>query len=349
VAGGGGDQVRDFVEWGDVAAGADAGAVEGGGGAGEFELAGERPCLEQSIDEAGVEDVAGAGGVDRFDAEGGAIVELRAVVGEDAFGAEGSGGEAGVVPGADGGERFAEVGFAGDAAGDVAAGDEVIDQGEKGIDAGIELIEIGDYGDAGFAGPGGCRGCGGGVVAVEVKGAGFADPILIEIGGLEGEAIIALPEDGALAGVVDEDESLLAGAAWRGEEMRFHAMVGELGAVKGCGEVVANFADVAGAESPGLAGDHCGGNLAAGEDVGGAEFDFRSGGRELVDGDESVGGVEADTDDVNFTYGGHLAALNVKELARDAKRNEYRNSFRLAVRAQAVDATPSGVTLFPPD
>ena len=36
VARAGGDQVLDFGEWGDVAAGADSGAVEGGGGAGEF-------------------------------------------------------------------------------------------------------------------------------------------------------------------------------------------------------------------------------------------------------------------------------------------------------------------------
>jgi len=34
------DQTFDFGEWGNVAAGADSGAVEGGGGAGEFELAG---------------------------------------------------------------------------------------------------------------------------------------------------------------------------------------------------------------------------------------------------------------------------------------------------------------------
>ena len=41
----GGDQVLDLGEWGDVAAGADSGAVEGGGGAGEFELTGQRPAL----------------------------------------------------------------------------------------------------------------------------------------------------------------------------------------------------------------------------------------------------------------------------------------------------------------
>jgi hypothetical protein len=40
-----------------------------------------------------------------------------------------------------------------------------------------------------------------------------------------------------------------------------------------------------------------------------------------MNGDKGVGGVEADTDDINFWSRRHLAALNVKELARDAKRN----------------------------
>jgi hypothetical protein len=53
-------------------------------------------------------------------------------------------------------------------------------------------------------------------VAVEVEGASFENPVALEVVGLESEAVVALPEDGALAGVVNEDESLLAGAAWRG-------------------------------------------------------------------------------------------------------------------------------------
>ena len=92
---------------------------------------------------------------------------------------------------------------------------------------------------------------------------------------------------------------MLAGAAWRGEEMRFDAEAGELGAVQGGGKVVTDFADVTRAKSPGLAGDHGGGDLASGEDIGGAKFDFGAGGRIVVDGDERVGGIEADTDDVD--------------------------------------------------
>ena len=140
-------------------------------------------------------------------------------------------------------------------------------------------------------------------MAVEVECAGIEDPVVAEVGWCEGEAVVALPENGALAGVIDEDEGLLAWAARRGEEMRLHAEAREFGAMQSSGVIVANFADVARAQPPGLAGDHGGGNLAAGEDVRRAEFDFGASGRELVNGNERVGCVEADTDDVNFWSG----------------------------------------------
>ena len=293
----------DFGKWGDVPAGADASAIEGGGGAGEFELARQRPILQQSINKTSVEDVAGAGGVDGVDAKRGRVVELRAVVGEDAFGAERRGGEARAIAAADCRKRFAQIGFVGDAAGNVAAGDEVIDQREESVDAGVEFVEIGNDGNACGACPGGGDGCGGSVVAIEVEGAGFEDPLAAEVAGLKGETVVALPEYGALAGIVDEDEGLLTGAARRGEEMRFYAEAGEFGAVQGGGGIVANFSDVAGAQSPGLASDHGGGDLAAGENVGGAEFDLGAGSGVGVNGNERVGGVQTDADDVDFGSG----------------------------------------------
>jgi hypothetical protein len=103
--------------------------------------------------------------------------------------------------------------------------------------------------------------------------------------------------------------------------MRFDAVVCELGAVQGGRKVVADFADVAGAKSPGLAGDHGGGDLAAGEDVGGTEFNLGAGGRVVVNGNQGVGGVEPDADYIDFGCGGHLTGPNVKEVRRDAKRN----------------------------
>ncbi len=96
-------------------------------------------------------------------------MELRAVVGENAFGAEGGGAQAGIVLGANGWERFAQVGFARDAAGNVAAGDEEIDQREEGVDSRVEFVEVGDDGNACGARPAGGDGCGGGVVTVEVE------------------------------------------------------------------------------------------------------------------------------------------------------------------------------------
>src|SRR5882724_2468696 len=90
----GGDQVLDGVNGVYAGAGAEGGAVEGGGGAGEIELAGQGPALQEGVDEGGVEDVAGTGGIDGIDAEGGGVVALRAIPGQDTVFSEGCGGQA---------------------------------------------------------------------------------------------------------------------------------------------------------------------------------------------------------------------------------------------------------------
>src|ERR1700737_128343 len=95
---------------------------------------------------------------------------------------------------------------------------------------------------------------------------------------MERQACIALPKNGAFAGVVDEDESLLAGAPRGGEEKRFDTESREFATVQSCGAVVAHLADVASLQSPGLAGDHGGGDLSTGQDVGGVKGDLGSGG-----------------------------------------------------------------------
>jgi len=61
VAGAGGHQVFNRLDSADAAACAGKHAVDGGGGAREVELALQGPLLQQSINEAGVEDVACAG------------------------------------------------------------------------------------------------------------------------------------------------------------------------------------------------------------------------------------------------------------------------------------------------
>jgi len=80
------DEVGDLRERSDASAGSYGGAVESSGGAGEFELAIEGPVLQQSIDEACVEDVAGPGGVDYWDAEGWDVEQAGAVEGQHSFG-----------------------------------------------------------------------------------------------------------------------------------------------------------------------------------------------------------------------------------------------------------------------
>ena len=70
VVGAGVDEVGDLFERADASACSYGGAVESSGCAGEFELAIQRPVLQECIDEASVEDVAGAGGVDYWDAKG---------------------------------------------------------------------------------------------------------------------------------------------------------------------------------------------------------------------------------------------------------------------------------------
>src|SRR5258708_4148324 len=65
----GSHQVFDAFDGLNAAAGADGGAVEGGGGAGEVELSLQRPTLQEPVDEAGVEDVSGTGSVNRLDAK----------------------------------------------------------------------------------------------------------------------------------------------------------------------------------------------------------------------------------------------------------------------------------------
>ena len=246
-----------------------------------------------------MEDVAGAGGVDDRDLEGGGVEKAVAVPGEDAVFAQGGGGEGAAEARLHLEEGLFEVRLGHEAAGKVTAGDEEVDIAEKIFDAGIELVEVGDDRDAGGAGPGrGDRG-GGGVVAIDVESAGGNDPVAVEIGGLQDEAIVAPAEDGAFAAAIDEDDGLSAGAAGNGEDARFDAGMGEGVAMDGGGVVFAEFTDVAGLQTPALAGDDGGGHLAAGKNADVAELDLGAADGEVDDGDDCVCGVEANADEID--------------------------------------------------
>ncbi len=71
-------------------------------------------------------------------------------------------------------------------------------------------------------------------------------------------------------------------------------------AMEGGGEVVAELADVACAETPVLAGDYGGGDLSAGEGADGGVFGLGAAGGEFGEGDDGVGGVEAYADQVDL-------------------------------------------------
>src|SRR2546429_4091985 len=153
----------------DAAACADARAVERGGSASEVEPLLQGPALQKRVDKAGVEEVAGAGGVDGVHMKRGSVVELRAVPGEYAVDAEcGGGGAAAEATREGGGGGFEKVGGH-KLAGETTAADQIVDIFKQRFDAGIEVIQVGD--DPNFRGARPSGGLGGsrGVVAVKVK------------------------------------------------------------------------------------------------------------------------------------------------------------------------------------
>ena len=117
---------------------------------------------------------------------------------------------------------------------------------------------------------------------------------------LQGQSVVALPENGALAGVVDQDDRLLAGASRGGEQMGLDPQAFELGAVNCGGAVVADLADIAGAQTPLLAGGDRGCDLSARQDVGGTKFDFGSQRGIVRQTNQRVGSIQSDTDQVNL-------------------------------------------------
>jgi len=308
--GAGGDEVGDIVEGMDAATGADGSAVEGSGGAGELELAVEGPVLEQRVDEAGVEDVAGAGSIANGNAEGGSVEELLTVEGEDAFLSESCGGEPAGVSALHLAKSLLEIGLGGEARGKVAADDEVVDIGDEVFDVGVEFVEIGYDGDVGFTSPGGGEDGGFGVEAVDVESAGIGDPLALEVGWAEGQCFVAAGKDGALAGGVDQDEGLLADAAGCGDKVPLDTGAGEGFAMeRGCG-VVADLSDVAGGHAPLLAGDDGGGDLAAGENAGGTVLHLGAEDGIVGERNNGVCSVESYADKVNLRHFGHSSNVN---------------------------------------
>src|SRR5258708_27239886 len=136
MPGASGDEMLDGVDGLNAAAGADSGAVEGGGGAGEIELALQGPALQESIDKASVKDVSGAGGVNGLDSKRGGVVELLSVPGQNSFFAERRSGKAAAKSFPECGQGLSQICFFHQPPRNIPAGDEVVDALQDRVHAG---------------------------------------------------------------------------------------------------------------------------------------------------------------------------------------------------------------------
>lgn len=272
VAVGSGHELFDSCDGANAAPGSGIHAVQGGGSAGEIELALEGPgmagqILKHGVDKGCVEDVACAGGVDDRDFECGSAEQAMAVPCDDPLLAECGGGEARAVTVEQSSECSFEVGLAHVLSGEVAADDDVVDVFKQHFNAGVALIEIGDDGDVCFVCPLGGEGAGCGVESVNVQEAGRRDPLALQIFGLKDHSLVALTEHGAFA-FVDHDDVLQTGGAGNSDDPGVNSAVltgaGEGFAVQAGGVIFAQLADVARRKAPGLAGDNSGCSLTSG-------------------------------------------------------------------------------------
>ena len=136
-----------------------------------------------------------------------------------------------------------------------------------------------------------------------MKDAGINDPIVIELFGQKSETGIALQQYGAFSGGFDKYEGLRTGAACGRGQLSFYSEAREFCAVKCGGVIVAEFANVARAQTPGLAGGHGGGDLSAEEYVCGRNYNFGAAGGEMRNRELGVRGIQANAD---YVYLGNI-------------------------------------------
>src|SRR5881394_1869054 len=197
----GGDEVLDGVDGLDAAASADGSAVERGRGAGEIELPLQRPALQEPVDEAGMKNVSGAGGVNRLHTKSGGVVESGPVPDQYASFAQRCGGKAAAKSFPQRGQGLAQIRFFHEPPRNIPAGDEVVDALQERLHAGVEFIHVGDDRNAGGASPAGSGSRGGGIVSIHMKSAGIDDPFAVEFFRTQSQAVVTLPKNGAFAGV----------------------------------------------------------------------------------------------------------------------------------------------------
>ena len=136
-------------------------------------------------------------------------------------------------------------------------------------------------------------------MSVHVQEAGGGDPTPLERSRWHDQLGVAYPNDGALAGLsVDENERHLAQRPGDGDEITVDASFLQLAPVKIGRGVVADAADIVRSQPPSLTGNHGGGDLPAGHDLGTEHFELGAEGGELRETQDRVRGIFADTEDV---------------------------------------------------
>ncbi len=282
------------------ASGACTCAIQRGGRAGEVQGLPQSALAQQAVDESCVKYVAGAGRVHHADLIGGPVTECAADTREDSFMTEGCSREIATESLLHLRQRFEQIGPAAQVPWNVAADDKVVNLFDQAFDIRVEFVQIGDDRDTGLARPGGGREGGCGVVTVDVQHSRIGDPLAPQFFGAQRDAIVASPQNGALAGVLHQNKGLLAGAGGRCDDADFDAGFAECLSVERGSIVVAEFADVTSSESPELAGHHSGGDLAAWQNRGRTDCNFGSGSGVFRDRNQRVSGVQTDAHNVDW-------------------------------------------------
>src|SRR5260370_23453538 len=213
MASAGGDEALDGVHGLDAAEGGDGGGMERGRGTGKTERARQGPARQEPVNKSRVKNISGPSSVNRLHAKSSGVVEARPVAGQYTFFAQSCGGKAATKSFAERGQGLPQIRFFHQPPGDIPAGDEEVNTFQEPLDAGIKLLQVSDDGNAGGNRPARCCGRRPGVATIHVKRAGVDDPIALEFFGAQSQAVVTFPKNGAFAGVIDKDESLLAGPA----------------------------------------------------------------------------------------------------------------------------------------
>jgi len=298
----------DFLKGGNAAPCAECFAVQSRRGAGKVQNALQFPALQKAERETGVKQIAGSSGVHDANFVGRRIPEAATVPSKSAVDAERGANRVIAEFAFEQRQSFQEIRFARGGGREVARDDGVVDEFEYRSKLGRPAVEVGDDGNSRRASPDRGATGSGGVMTVNVEKPSRGDPVFCNKGRRDAEARVAVPGDGAFAGLrVDKNEGQMTRGAAAEGQMKGNAFATEGAAVEFGSRIVSDAADIMRAKSPTAASDHGGGDLAAEKDLRAENFCFMTGTREtgeLVDG---VGGVFADAEDVEFFRGAHGA------------------------------------------